>query len=81
MAGRVTYFFSPISAALPLVCDGKLRALAASTARRSSVLPTGPTIAEAGLPGFDYSLWVGMLVESEIVQSAKVIKAARIQAQ
>jgi tripartite-type tricarboxylate transporter receptor subunit TctC len=60
MAGRVTYFFAPISAALPLVRDGKLRALAVSTAKRSSVLPNVPTIAESGLPGFDYSLWVGM---------------------
>ena len=60
MAGRVTYFFAPISAALPLVRDGKLRALAVSTAKRSSVLPNVPTIAESGLPGFDYSLWVGV---------------------
>jgi tripartite-type tricarboxylate transporter receptor subunit TctC len=60
MAGRITYFFSPISAALPFVRDGKLVALAVSTAKRSSVLPNVPTIAEAGLPGFDYVLWVGM---------------------
>jgi tripartite-type tricarboxylate transporter receptor subunit TctC len=60
MAGRVTYFFAPISAALPLVRDGKLHALAVSTAKRSSVLPNVPTIAESGLPGFDYSLWVGV---------------------
>ena len=60
MAGRVTYFFSPISAALPLVRDGKLVALAVSTAQRSSVLPNVPTIAASGLPGFDYSLWIGM---------------------
>ena len=60
MAGRVTYFFSPISAALPLVRDGKLVALAVSTAKRSSVLPNVPTIAASGLPGFDYSLWIGM---------------------
>jgi tripartite-type tricarboxylate transporter receptor subunit TctC len=129
IAGRVTYFFSPISAALPFVRDGKLVALAVSTAKRSSALPNVPTVAEAGLPGFDYSLWVGMFapagtpadvvdkiardvrtvaqspdvkerfaalgaeqmpmtppefkqfVDSEITESAKVIKAAGIKAQ
>src|SRR6266498_3480420 len=60
IAGRVTYFFSPISAALPFVRDGKLVALAVSTAKRSSALPNVPTVAEAGLPGFEYSLWVGL---------------------
>src|SRR5205823_11796454 len=60
IAGRITYFFSPISAALPFVRDGKLIALAVSTAKRSSALPSVPTVAEAGLPGFDYSLWVGL---------------------
>jgi len=60
IAGRVTYFFSPISAALPFVRDGKLVALAVSTAKRSGALPNVPTVAEAGLQGFDYSLWVGM---------------------
>jgi len=129
IAGRVTYFFSPISAALPFVRDGKLVALAVSTAKRSGALPNVPTVAEAGLPGFDYSLWVGMFapagtpadvvdkiardvrtvaqspdvkerfaalgaeqmpmtpsefkqfVDSEITESAKVIKAAGIKAQ
>lgn len=65
MAGRVTYYFAPISAALPLVRDGKLLALAVSTAQRSSVLPNVPTVAEAGLPGFDYSLWVGMFAPAD----------------
>ena len=60
IAGRVTYFFSPISAALPFVRDGKLVALAVSTAKRSGALPNVPTVAEAGLPGFDYSLWIGV---------------------
>jgi tripartite-type tricarboxylate transporter receptor subunit TctC len=60
IAGRVTYYFSPISAALPYVREGKLVALGVSTARRSSVLPDVPTIAEAGLTGFDYTLWVGL---------------------
>ena len=60
MAGRVTYFFSPISAALPQIKDGKLVALAVSSAQRSSLLKDVPTIAESGLPGFDYNLWVGL---------------------
>ena len=60
LAGRVTYFFSPISAALPNVREGKLIALGVSTAKRSSALPNVPTIAEAALPGFDYNLWVGV---------------------
>lgn len=60
MTGRVAYFFSPISAALPHVREGRLLALAVSSAKRSSVLPNVPTVAESGLPGFDYNLWVGL---------------------
>jgi tripartite-type tricarboxylate transporter receptor subunit TctC len=60
MTGRITYFFSPISAALPHVREGKLAALGVSSAKRSSTLPNVPTIAESGLPGFDYNLWVGV---------------------
>ena len=60
MAGRVTYFFSPISAALPQVKEGRLLAIGVSSAQRSSVLKDVPTIAESGVPGFDYNLWVGL---------------------
>jgi len=60
MTGRITYFFSPISAALPQIRDGKLIALAVSSAKRSSALPDVPTIAESGLPAFDYNLWVAL---------------------
>jgi tripartite-type tricarboxylate transporter receptor subunit TctC len=60
ITGRVTYFFSPISAAVPQVKDGKLLALAVSSAQRSSVLKDVPTLAESGVPGFDYNLWVGL---------------------
>ena len=60
MTGRITYFFSPISAALPNIREGKLVALGVSTAKRSNALPSVPTIAESGLPGFDFNLWIGM---------------------
>jgi tripartite-type tricarboxylate transporter receptor subunit TctC len=60
MTGRITYFFSPISAALPNIREGKLVALGVSTSKRSSALPSVPTLAESGLPGFDYNLWVGL---------------------
>jgi tripartite-type tricarboxylate transporter receptor subunit TctC len=60
MAGRIAYFFSPISAALPLVRDGRLVPLGVSSAKRASTLPNVPTIAESGLPGFDYNLWVAV---------------------
>src|SRR5438552_6487073 len=49
LAGRVSYFFSPISAALPNIREGKLIALGVSTAKRSSALPNVPTLAESGL--------------------------------
>ena len=58
--GRVDYYFAPISAGMTFVRDGKLRALAVSTARRSSQLPNIPTVAEAGVPGFEFTLWFGV---------------------
>jgi tripartite-type tricarboxylate transporter receptor subunit TctC len=60
MTGRTSYFFSPISAALPHIREGKLVALGVTSARRSGLLPNVPTIAESGLQGFEYNLWVGM---------------------
>ena len=60
IAGRVCCYFAPINAALPHVRGGRALALAVSSAKRSSLLPDVPTIAEAGVPGFDYTLWVGL---------------------
>lgn len=59
--GRTTYMFAPISAVtLPSIRDGNLIALGVSTARRSSLLPDVPTIAEAGVAGFDFPIWYGI---------------------
>jgi len=60
MGGRVEYYFAPISAAMSSVRNGKLRPLAVSTAARSSQLPEVPTVAESGVPGFEFTLWFGL---------------------
>jgi tripartite-type tricarboxylate transporter receptor subunit TctC len=64
IGGRDDWFFAPLSPALPLIKDGKLQALAVSSAQRSPALPDVPTTIEAGVPGSDYTLWVGMIVPS-----------------
>ncbi|MGH8681908.1 MAG: Bug family tripartite tricarboxylate transporter substrate binding protein [Burkholderiales bacterium] len=60
VAGRVCCYFAPINAALPHVKGGRVVALAVSSAKRSSLLPDVPTIAESGVPKFDYTLWIGL---------------------
>jgi tripartite-type tricarboxylate transporter receptor subunit TctC len=60
MGGRVDTYFSPISAGLPFIQAGKLRALAVTSAKRASQLPDVPTMAEAGVPKFEFILWFGL---------------------
>src|SRR3954466_13032350 len=61
MGGRLQYSWVPIIASIGPIKDGKLLALAVSTASRNGVLPDVPTIAEAGFPGGEFDFWVGML--------------------
>ena len=61
MAGRGDMMFAPTVSAMPFVRQGKLRALAVTTARRSSSLPDIPTVAESGLPGYAFDSWFGIL--------------------
>jgi tripartite-type tricarboxylate transporter receptor subunit TctC len=53
--------FSPMAAVLPAVREGRLRALAVTSLRRSSAAPELPTIAESGYPGFEATVWFGLL--------------------
>jgi tripartite-type tricarboxylate transporter receptor subunit TctC len=62
IAGRVTMAIAATATFLPLVRDGRLRALAVASDKRSAATPDLPTIAEAGYPGFDTSSWQGVLV-------------------
>jgi tripartite-type tricarboxylate transporter receptor subunit TctC len=62
VAGRTTYLIAPISYALGDLRAGKLRALGVTTKSRSHLLPEVPTIAEAGVPGFNFPIWYGVWV-------------------
>jgi tripartite-type tricarboxylate transporter receptor subunit TctC len=61
LGGQVTMSFDTVTPVLPHIRAGKLRALAVTTARRSSALPDVPTLAEAGLANFDIGTWFGVL--------------------
>jgi tripartite-type tricarboxylate transporter receptor subunit TctC len=61
IANRVPLSFPTIPSALPLIHAGKLRALAVTSPSRATALPDVPTIAEAGLAGYDASSWYGLL--------------------
>ncbi|MGE0559695.1 MAG: Bug family tripartite tricarboxylate transporter substrate binding protein [Burkholderiales bacterium] len=81
IAGRVQIMFSNLLTSSPLAKSGKLRMLAVTTAKRSRQAPDLPTIAESGLPGYDYTPWFAMfapastprplvhLLNSEIVKA------------
>ena len=60
-SGRVDFMFTPVLASIPSIRDNRMRALAVSTAKRSSALPDVPTVAEAGIPGFVFDFWIGLL--------------------
>jgi tripartite-type tricarboxylate transporter receptor subunit TctC len=60
LAGDTQFMFDNLANAMPQVKAGKLKALAVTTAERSKLAPELPTMAEAGLPGFDISTWFGL---------------------
>src|SRR4051812_26182703 len=72
IGGQVDLIFDQLSSSTPLIRSGKLRPLAIATSRRSPSLPAVPTMAEAGLAGFEASTYTGIFLPSavpkEIVQ-------------
>ena len=60
MSNKVQMAFSSIAGARPFTDDGRVIALATTGAQRSAVYPDLPTVAEAGLPGYDVDLWLGL---------------------
>ncbi len=82
LAGQCQLNFAAISTAIPHVRSGKVRALAVSSAKRSIAAPEYPTIAEAGVPGYEHSSWVGLLAPAKTPRAivnrltAEAVKAA-----
>jgi tripartite-type tricarboxylate transporter receptor subunit TctC len=62
VGGQVQMMMINVIAAVPQVKSGKLRGLAVTTLKRSSALPSVPTVAESGLPGFEVTSWHGVFV-------------------
>jgi len=85
LAGRVVVMFDQISTGLPQLQSGKLRALGVTTAKRSPAAPDIPTLAEAGLPGFDMTTWHGIVAPAGTPPAviaklnAEVVKALNTQ--
>lgn len=66
MAGRVQYFMAPIANSVSLVKEGRLIGLGVSSPQRDALVPDIPTIAEAGVPGFQAELWFGLLTGAKV---------------
>jgi tripartite-type tricarboxylate transporter receptor subunit TctC len=83
LGGHVLLMFDNMPSALPHAKAGKLRGIAVSTAKRSPVTPEVPTVAESGLPGFEVSVWFGVLAPAatprEIVERLNGILVKALQ--
>jgi tripartite-type tricarboxylate transporter receptor subunit TctC len=66
LAGRVHFYVFPLSAAMPMLKDGRLRAIAVATPKRAYALPNVPTSAEAGWPQFQSASWFGLIAPGAV---------------
>ena len=73
LSGETSVYFAPLASALPYVQQGKVRALAVTSAQRLTLLPKLPTVAEFGYPGYQSGNWHGLAVPAktprEVVQA------------
>ncbi|GAB3473744.1 tripartite tricarboxylate transporter substrate binding protein [Polaromonas eurypsychrophila] len=69
LAGRIQLFFATVPTILPYVLDNRVELLAVTGAKRSPLFPSAPTMAEAGIKGFEISTWWGVLAPAKTPQS------------
>jgi tripartite-type tricarboxylate transporter receptor subunit TctC len=85
IAGQTQVFFSSATTAMPQVQGGKLRAIGVTTTKRIPALPNVPTVAESGVPGYEVTLWHGLIgpkgMPPEIVAkiNGAVVKALKLK--
>ena len=94
LSGRVNLMFAVASTMLPQIRAGTLKALAVAQSRRAYAMPDVPTMAESGMPGFEASIWIGLLAPpgtkleivdalsrsvNEALQTEDVLKSMRLQ--
>lgn len=72
MGGRIQLIFDNMPSALPLVQEGKIKALAVTSAQRSPAAPQIPTIAESGLPGFEATSWFALLASPGVPRDVQM---------
>jgi tripartite-type tricarboxylate transporter receptor subunit TctC len=65
ISGRLDVAYPPIALALPYIKSGQIRALAVTSQQRTPLMADTPTVAEQGLPGFDYSIWYAVMTSSK----------------
>ncbi len=81
IGGHVMAMIDPVLSALPHVQSGRLRALAVTSGKRLAILPDLPTVAESGLPGFEFYSWYGMWGPPAMPKEAtQVLQAASARA-
>ncbi len=89
MGGQVQMSFTNGMATLPYIRQGRIRPLAISTTTRSALMPDLPTVAEQGLPGFDFSSWNGWaapagtppaIISKLSVELAKIVRSSEVNA-
>ena len=61
LSGRITLMFNVAATLAPHVATGKLKAFAVAQSKRATIMPNVPTLAEAGMPGYDAGIWIGLL--------------------
>ena len=81
LGGQIQMAFSSVPAVLPHIKAGRLVALGVGSAKRSPALPNIPTIAEAGVPGYEYTTWYGVFAPAKTPRTlitrlnAEIVKA------
>jgi len=68
LGGQIYFMFSPVPTATPFLNANKMRAIAITSMRRIATLPEVPTLNESGVPGYDFSSWIGLLGPANLPQ-------------